>query len=292
MSYYEDLKRITRHAKTYLGPLESREIVKDQDKISILEAGSGTKILFLHGVAVSKSSWRTVMHNLCDKYHTIAVDVPGYNYSKDFPNMNYSLRSLSQWLESVVNSITTADESLHLVGHSIAAGIAAYYSASHPAKLKSLTLLNMPEMFCDPNVDLEKCKTDLSHLWVENPEEFKILMQHFFDSPPKIPEVLVKSYIKKMADKRARFDRLLEDTCNSIPLLLPRMMQIKLPVLALTGSSDKYSPPDVLEKIKLAIPQAKTETFQKSGHLSVIERPDAITNQLENFIYNLPTNDN
>lgn len=287
MSLYEDFRRIARHAKTYLGELESKELTSEAHRFSFLEAGSGEKLIFLHGVAVSKSSWRTVMHQMYGEFNTIAFDVPGYNYAKDFPFNNYTLRTQASWLDAAISQL--ANDQVHIVGHSIGAGVAAYYAASYPDRIKSVSLVNLPELFCNPETSIETSMQELGYLWVENKEDFKALMEQFFHIPPTIPDVLINSYIKKMADKRERFDKLLVDTCKSIPLLIPRMTQIKAPLLAITGEYDKYSPPSVLEKIKTLVPHAQTNVFSTSGHLSLIERPESVAKNIKDFINGLAT---
>jgi pimeloyl-ACP methyl ester carboxylesterase len=63
--------------------------------------------------------------------------------------------------------------------------------------------------------------------------------------------------------------------------LLPR---IECPALILTGSHDAWSPPVRHEEMAAAIPNSTLAIIPDCGHMSTMERPDAITQALQSWL--------
>ena len=60
----------------------------------------------------------------------------------------------------------------------------------------------------------------------------------------------------------------------------PGLAAIKCPTLVLVGDSDEATPPDLAGEMAAAIPGAKLVVVPECGHLSTIERPQAVNKAL------------
>jgi len=60
----------------------------------------------------------------------------------------------------------------------------------------------------------------------------------------------------------------------------PDLPKIKCPTLVLVGEADQLTPPKLSEEIAAAIPGSRLVVVRGSGHLSTIERPDAVNKAL------------
>ena len=60
----------------------------------------------------------------------------------------------------------------------------------------------------------------------------------------------------------------------------PTLATIKCPTLVLTSDTDNMMPPDASSEIASAIPGAKLVTIQDCGHLTQLEKPQAVTDAL------------
>jgi pimeloyl-ACP methyl ester carboxylesterase len=60
----------------------------------------------------------------------------------------------------------------------------------------------------------------------------------------------------------------------------PGLAAIKCPTLVLVGDGDEATPPDLAHEMAAAIPGAKLVVVPECGHLSTIERPQAVTKSL------------
>lgn len=64
----------------------------------------------------------------------------------------------------------------------------------------------------------------------------------------------------------------------------PGLGVIKSPTLVAVGDADKLTPPELSAEIAAGIPGARLETIAGSGHLSTLERPDAVTALLTGWL--------
>ena len=60
----------------------------------------------------------------------------------------------------------------------------------------------------------------------------------------------------------------------------PGLAAIKCPTLVLVGDGDELTPPALAQEIAEGIPGARLETVPDCGHLSTLERPEAVTQKL------------
>jgi pimeloyl-ACP methyl ester carboxylesterase len=91
--------------------------------------GTGTPVVFLHGLTFDRRSWRPIIDRLAGSVTSIAIDLPAHGDSGGEPAP----------LESVGNQVHQLLQSLEIerpvvVGHSMAAAVAALYASAHPAR--------------------------------------------------------------------------------------------------------------------------------------------------------------
>jgi pimeloyl-ACP methyl ester carboxylesterase len=66
--------------------------------------------------------------------------------------------------------------------------------------------------------------------------------------------------------------------------LRPRLEAIRCPALLLSGRHDRLIPPERTEEIAASIPGATYVLLGRCGHLSTLERPEAVNGQLEAWL--------
>jgi pimeloyl-ACP methyl ester carboxylesterase len=91
--------------------------------------GTGTPVVLLHGMTFDRRTWRPVIEELNGSVTSIAIDLPGHGDSA----------GRATRLDDVVEQIhrlsqTLAIERPVVVGHSMAAAVAALYASTHPAR--------------------------------------------------------------------------------------------------------------------------------------------------------------
>jgi pimeloyl-ACP methyl ester carboxylesterase len=64
----------------------------------------------------------------------------------------------------------------------------------------------------------------------------------------------------------------------------PLLPTITCPTMVLVGRQDILTPPELSEEIAAAIPDARLELIEDSGHLSTLEQPDAVNRALRRWL--------
>lgn len=60
----------------------------------------------------------------------------------------------------------------------------------------------------------------------------------------------------------------------------PDLPKLKCPTLMLVGEADALTPPNLAQEIAAGVPDCRLVTIAGSGHLTTLERPDAVTRAL------------
>ena len=104
---------------------------------------SGEPIVFLHGIASSRITWRHVLPLLIPKYQCITVDLLGFG---DSPKPDWKNYNLDDHVEAVAHAIKKMrlKSTPMVVGHSMGSLIAARLAKKHPELVNSLVLCSMP----------------------------------------------------------------------------------------------------------------------------------------------------
>jgi pimeloyl-ACP methyl ester carboxylesterase len=64
----------------------------------------------------------------------------------------------------------------------------------------------------------------------------------------------------------------------------PMLPSIGVPTLVLVGGDDKLTPPEQAREMAALVPAAVLVVFPRCGHLSTLERPDAVNDALEDWL--------
>ncbi|TGE12842.1 alpha/beta fold hydrolase [Hymenobacter elongatus] len=108
-----------------------------------LDYGQGEPVLCLHGVPTSSYLFRKMLRSLeAQGLRGIAVDMPGLGLSDRPEDFDYTFRGFARFLHRATEALGLQD-GYHLVVHDIGGAIGLALAAEHPARIRSLTILNM-----------------------------------------------------------------------------------------------------------------------------------------------------
>jgi pimeloyl-ACP methyl ester carboxylesterase len=96
------------------------------DVLAYDDEGTGTPVVFLHGLTFDRRTWRPIIDRL-DGVRSIAIDLPVHGESRGAPAR---LEDVAAQVHELLESLGV--ESPIVVGHSISAGIAGFYAAGYP----------------------------------------------------------------------------------------------------------------------------------------------------------------
>ncbi|MGI9502492.1 MAG: alpha/beta fold hydrolase [Geminicoccaceae bacterium] len=246
----------------------------------------GVPVIFLHGIGGDAESWRLQLDRFAGNYRAIAWDMPGYGDSAPLVDMTFPalVEAVSVLLDRL--SVTSA----HLVGHSLGGMIAQAFALAHPERLRSLTLTATSAAFgkraggkldtawrekfiaqrlgpLDRGASMAELAPKLVKGLVGDDPDPKGLEQAIL-SMAAVPEAGYRAAIRCLAD----FDQ------------QSALADIQTPTLLIAGEKDPVAPPKVMQRMADAMPNARFETIEGSGHLVHLERPDAFNCLLADFL--------
>jgi pimeloyl-ACP methyl ester carboxylesterase len=103
-----------------------------------MERGEGPVALFVHGVLLNGHLWRHQLEHLSDVRRCIAVDLLAHGDTEIAPDQEVSVTANAQMIEAFLDALHI--EQVDLVGNDSGGGIAQIFAATHPERIRSLTL--------------------------------------------------------------------------------------------------------------------------------------------------------
>ena len=91
--------------------------------------GTGTPVVFLHGLTFDRRTWRPIIDQLDGAFTSIAIDLPAHGDSGGDPA---PLEIVAERIHGLLHSLGI--ERPVVVGHSMAAAVAGLYASAHPAR--------------------------------------------------------------------------------------------------------------------------------------------------------------
>ena len=260
--------------------------------------GEGTPALvLLHGFGASTFSFEAVMPSLAELGTTIAFDRPAFGLterpvSAEWGGQNpYTIEAQSDLTVALMDRLGL--EEAVLVGHSAGGSVAVLAALRHPERVKALVLvgaaiyeggtpgwlsplLRTPQMRrLGPLIARRLGRTG-----------GELLGSAWYD-PSRISPATVEGYEKPLQVQD--WDKALwELVMASRPLALgDRLREVSVPVLVITGDSDRIVPPELSARLAADLANAKLVTIADCGHLPQEERPEAFIREVASFLQEL-----
>jgi len=261
------------------GP-EPESIEVDGKKMVYLKMGDaeGIPVLLLHGFGADMNGWLFNQGDLSETATVYALDLPGHGKSvKDVGDG--TMESMAKLVDQFTTALSL--EKLHLVGHSMGAGVALHLAKSTPAKVASLSLIGPAGIGEEINTAflegyiagkrqkhlkpvLEQLVNDKSLISSDMMED--VLKFKRIDGVPSGLEKLVEA---NFADGRQKVQ------LDSV------LAEIKVPVTVIWGKGDEIIPSSQAS----ALPESvKVEIIDNSGHVPQMENAAQVNEIIRNNI--------
>ena len=250
-------------------------------------------ILLLHGFGASLFSWHAVMEPLSQHGTVIAYDRPAFGLTErpmTWTGENpYSSQASVDLLLGILDHFNV--QKAILVGNSAGGTVSMQFTLQHPERVQALILV-------DPAVYEGGGGPSWLRLFYKTPQMNHLgplivrsiqssgldLIKMAWYDPSKITPETMAGYTKLL--KADNWDRALwYFTAASQPSNLPeRLSEFTLPVLVITGDTDKIVPTEYSVRLAGELPNATLVVIPQAGHVPHEEQPVAFMQAVAEFL--------
>jgi len=247
-------------------------------KVHYVDAGTGSPVILLHGLADDVGVWESAIAPLAAKYRVVALDQIGFGRS-DKPLLNYRVSTFVDFLDGFLNELKI--ERASLVGNSLGGWIAADFALTHPERINRLVL-------CDAAGYAALSKTmdprALSALRLASRDDIRYLGPLTFRDKRFYEDVDLAFKQRLATGDSYTVSRILDSMIRGEDVLDNRLAAIKQPTLILWGREDRLIPLNFAERFHKEITGSRLEVIDNCGHMPHVECPKEFVTAVLEFL--------
>ena len=257
-------------------PFQRHMVNVDGLRLSILEAGTGDPIIFVHGVVTTSNIFPKYVGAYSPEFRGVAVDLRGYGDSEK-PPTGYSIPQFSNDLIKLADVLQI--KQAVWVGVSMGGMILQRLALDYPERVRALVLVSTTDgaMILDkdiPTIGAPRDYQEVSkNMIVESfpPGTKAKTYQPLLDRIPTWNGTVIREALTSMSQFNVH----------------GQLTRISVPTLIMVGAKDDVATPAIAKGIQAQIPGAKLVEFN-TGHFMMAEDPDRFRTVLEDFLKGLP----
>jgi len=255
---------------------------------------NGPPLLLIHGFSASLHTWEPWVARLGDEYRIISLDLPGHGLTRAPAGYQASIDAYREVVHEFVRQ--KGLEHFALAGSSMGGNVAWEYALAYPEQVNALILVDASGW---PDTRAEATEEPQVFKLLRNPTLGPIMVQldssrlvrqgleaSFYDAS-LVDDTMLNRYVQ-LARAPGHRDILLQMTLNyrTRPSATPeRLAALRMPVLIMTGDTDRLVPPEHAQQFHDAIAGSQLVTFESTGHIPQEEKPDQSATALREFLY-------
>jgi pimeloyl-ACP methyl ester carboxylesterase len=246
-------------------------------RLHYVDAGSGSVVVLLHGLADDVGVWESVMPALAERHRVIALDQIGFGRS-DKPLLSYRAGTFVDFLDGFLNELKIDRASL--VGNSLGGWIAANFALAHPERIDRLVLCDAAGYAAVPKTMDPRA---LNALRLASREDIRYLGPLTFHNKRFYEDVDLAFKQRVTAGDNYTVNQLLDSMIRGEDVLDGRLGAIHKPTLIVWGREDKLIPLNFAERFHKEITGSRLEVIDDCGHMPHVECADKFNHALLKF---------
>ena len=241
----------------------------EADRLVFYASGSGSPLIFLHGVGHRGSAWFEVAPAFVKAHRVIVPDLPGHGESAPAEG-DLPMATIVAGVERLLAEATHEEPAI-VVGNSMGAWLATLLAHRHPESVARIVLVNGGPIPGDPGAP--------SLLPATREEAGKLMAMLRDPSAPPLPDWLLDDLVRRAPNGATA--RLTRDLPGLIAhLLIGRLGEVRTPVELLWGASDQLMKISYAERLRDQFPAARLTRIDRCGHIPAIECAPAFVDAL------------
>jgi pimeloyl-ACP methyl ester carboxylesterase len=245
-------------------------------------------VVMVHGFTGSKENWYPLARRLRGQYRLLIPDLPGWGASERRPGQDYGFAAQGARVDAFVRTLAP-DRPVILLGHSMGGGIVALVAARHPRDVARVGLFDAAGVRFADNDFGREVLAGRNPFAVSDPASLRRYLDTVFHDAAAKPVIPWPASSGLIARRRrdAPFEQAVLDRIGRGPeRFLPGVeaVRIRQPTLLLWCRQDAVIDSSASGLYAARIPQARQVLLDGCGHMSIVERPDAVAAAVRNLV--------
>lgn len=228
-------------------------------------------LVLIHGAGGDYLHWPVQIRRLSG-FRVYALDLPGHGKSE-----GHGLQSIANYAEVMVEWLNEMEiPKAVLIGHSMGSAIALWLAIHHPQRVWGLGLIGS-----GPRLPVNSTLLEETGYTSTFPTAVDKIIKWSFSA--HTDRKLIETAKERMLQTRPSVlhgDFLACDRFN----IEDQIHQISAPTKILCGGDDKMVPYRLSKQLVDGIPDADLEVIPETGHMLMIEKPEALVSRLRPFL--------
>jgi pimeloyl-ACP methyl ester carboxylesterase len=275
-----------------------RWVTVEGDPINTIELGEGPPIVFVHGLGGSWQNWLEQLPVLAREHRVVALDLPGFGYSP-MSSREISIAGYARLLDGLLGALGI--DAATVVGNSMGGFVGAELAIAFPQRVERLVLVSaaglsthndpLPVRAMPALVRLERILT-AGTAWLAAKSDAVMRRRRLREAtlnavvrhPGRLPAALAAEQLRGAG--KPGFVTALQALLGYD--VRDRLPEIACPTLIVWGERDRLitvRDADVFEEL---IADSRKVIFPDTGHMAMLERPEAFNSLLEEFVAEQP----
>jgi pimeloyl-ACP methyl ester carboxylesterase len=273
-----------------------RWVIVDGRPVNTIELGEreGQPVVFVHGLSGSWQNWLEQLPVFAREHRVLALDLPGFGHSP-MPAGEISIAGYARVLDGLLAA--RGIDAAVVVGNSMGGFIGAELAISFPERVERLVLVSAAGLSTYNEPRVVRATPALRRLdrilagtaaWVaarsdaatRRPRLRRAVLDLVVRHPDRLPAALASEQVRG-AGKPGFFDALQAVIAYDVRARLP---EIACPTLIVWGDRDRLISVADAEVFEQLIPDARKVVYEDTGHMAMLERPQAFNALLEQFL--------
>jgi pimeloyl-ACP methyl ester carboxylesterase len=268
-------------------------------EVTYLEAGDGSPVVLLHGIAGSSAAWAPVIECLGGRLHVVAPDLLGHGASAK-PRGDYSLGAYASGVRDLLALLDV--DRVTVVGHSLGGGVAMQFAYQFPERCERLVLVSSgglgrevtPLLRAATLPGAEWLIPVLAHRRVQSVGAAvdRRVGRLPLARRPALREVARGFASLGETDASSAFVRTLRSvvdlTGQRVDARDRLYLATDLPTLLVWGVRDSFIPVSHGLRTAELIPGSRLELFERAGHFPHLDDPRRFARVLVDFVSSTP----
>jgi pimeloyl-ACP methyl ester carboxylesterase len=261
----------------HLAGVHSRYLQAGPYRVHYLEAGSGTPVLLVHGLASNATQdWGRLVGPLGRRVHVFAPDLPGFGDSERPPAASYSIPMQVEAVRSFMAAVGLGRA--RVAGLSMGGWIACRLAGSHPEMVERLVAVDAAGLRpTGPNIPIEV-------FFPHDEEGVRRLIAAVRYRAPDLPSFVERDILARRLPDDWIVRRALESMAAGRDWLNGTLGRADMPVLVVWGRQDALIPVAYAAPLAAEFPHAELVVLDGCGHVPIGDCPEAFDRAVVPFL--------